>query len=88
MAFLHHLGEDSALVRMRQPWPLATHLAVRTLEELSLLTRVTMRMGGAKTHQLPPAIVIPRPGMAELEPEPTGWVGQLLGADGVKVQRV
>jgi len=88
MALLRHLGDDSALVRLARPWPLSTHIAVRTLEEVNFLTRVTMRAAGAKPWNLPPAIVIPRPDRPAAEPEPTGWVNQLLIAQGVSVQRV
>lgn len=90
MSILRHLGEDSALTRLDQPWPLSTHIAVRTLEELSELTRVNLAAAGVKRSKLPPRLTIPRPNEKPPPPPPSiGWVGELMDApNGIEVVSV
>jgi len=79
------------------PWTFDTHVAVRTLEEVVALTRVTLAAAGVKPDKLPPPLLVPRPGAPvddapkatepEAKPHPKSWVHQLLAAqaEGVEV---
>lgn len=92
MSVLRHRREGSALVDLEDRWPFATHVAVRTLEEVDRLSRITLAVGGVKRSKLPKPLVIPRPGERLPTPPPKpsqGWIGALMDvADdgGVKVE--
>lgn len=93
--YLRHRPHDSALGRLDDVWPLTTHIAVRTLEELDRLSRISLAVAGVKRSKLPKPLVIPRPGqMPPPEPPKAGWLGQLINADaeaetnGVEVVRI
>ena len=93
-AVLEHLGEDSALARRGGRWTFAQHVAVRSLEELDHLARITLRAHGVKARDLPEPLHIPRPGEAAkakaAPPRPKlGWLGTLVGhGQGVEVSTV
>jgi hypothetical protein len=61
VAILRHLPDDSATSRYRVGWPIATHVAVRALEELGALTRITLSAHGVKKSKLPEPLSIERP---------------------------
>jgi hypothetical protein len=93
-AVLEHLGEDSALARSSGRWTFAQHIAVRSLEEIDHLSRITLRAHGVKARDLPKPLHIPRPGeKAKAEaaaPKPAlGWLATLVGTgSGVEVSTV
>lgn len=86
MSILRYLPRDAALTLRQGGWTFDTHVAVRTLEEVAALTRITMAAAGVRKSKLPEPLLIPRPGDA---PPPrkaqTGWVQDLLDVTGIEV---
>ena len=83
MSVLRHRREGTALVDLEERWPLSTHIAVRTLEEVDRLSRITLAVNGVKRSKLPKPLTIPRPGEHIPTPPPKpsqGWVGALMDA--------
>jgi len=91
-AVLSHFGPDSALARREGVWPLATHVAVRTLEEIHHQGRIYLSAHGVKRSKLPKPLIIPRPGDTKPKVEPAqikrSWVRDLIDAADIEVVTV
>jgi hypothetical protein len=91
-ALVGNLGDGSALARHERGWSMAQQIAVRTLEEINWLGRLMMALKGVKKRDLPPPLVIPRPGdsiTTKKKAKSDTWVGDILSfGDGVEVRRV
>lgn len=90
VAIMRHLPETSALARLGHPWTFDRYIAVKTLEEVDALIRVTLATRGVKRDKLPEPLIIPRPGDKPEPPKPKrAWLADLVGhGDGVTVRMV